>query len=252
MDEMGVRPSVISGTSMGAIVGAFYACGMSGADMEDLARSIDLFDYTRMIDLPFLSKSGLVKGKNVMSWIAKNLRVTSFEELKIPLKVVATDFWNRREVVFSEGDLIRAIRASISVPGLFEPVKLDDVVMIDGEPVNPVPMNVLRDECDILIAIDASGTNEPPDKNPVPNMFDNVMTTFQIMESTLIQKQVEIFKPDVYVKPALVNIQILDFHKADEILQSVRDDILQFKVDLTEVLRGPVAQPKKKRFSIFK
>lgn len=248
---MGVRPSVISGTSMGAIVGSFYASGMSGAEMEALAESIDILGYTRMIDVPFLSRSGLVKGRNVMEWIAKNLGVERFEELEIPMKIVATDFWNRREVVFSEGDLIRAIRASISVPGLFEPVKIDDVVMIDGEPVNPVPMSVIRDACDVLVAIDASGSNEPPERNPIPNMFDNVMTTFQIMESTFVQNQVEIFQPEVYVKPALVNIQILDFHKMDEILQDVRGDVQQFQADLEEALRESKTGSQKKRFSLF-
>lgn len=235
LDELERSPAIIAGTSFGAIVGAFYAGGMSGTEMEALARSLDLLDFGKMMDFAVLRPSGLIRGKRVEEFLDKHLPKKTFESLEIPLKVVATDFWNRRAVVFDSGDLIPAIRASISVPGIFEPVNVDDTVMIDGFPVSPVPMEAIRDACDVLIAVDVSGTSEPPKRNRSPNMFESVMATFHIMESSFVRNQLKIYRPEIYVKPNLVNVQILDFHRTDEILDSTRDDVNDFK-DRVEAL----------------
>lgn len=236
LDDLHIQPSIIAGTSMGAIIGAFYAAGLSGEEMTELIDRISLRELTQLLDFSILSPSGLVKGARVTEFLDEHLPVKRFEDLEIPLKIVATDFWHREEVIFDSGDLIPAIRASISIPGIFEPVINNGVVMVDGGAVNPVPMSVIHDLCDFLIAVDVSGTNTPPKRNKIPTMFTAVMTFFQIMETSINREQREIFTPDIYLRPKLENVQILDFHRDEEIRASVSEEMLSLRQQLHQKL----------------
>jgi len=237
LEELGIKTSVISGTSMGAIIGAMYASGFSSDDMCRLVDTIGIKEIGKMIDFNILADSSILKGKGIEEFLEENIPVSTFEELQIPLKIVATDYWRQKQVVLSSGPLIPAIRASISLPGLFEPIKMDNVVMIDGGAVNPVPYNVIRQDCDILIAIDVSGVRKPKKGDPIPNMFDSVMATFDIMMSSITINQMKSMRPDIYIKPSLVNFKILDFHHADEIMGCVSEDVLWFKSKLKRKMR---------------
>jgi len=253
---MGLAPSVVSGTSIGAIVGGFYAAGVSGRGMENILDRVGLREIGRMVDFSILGRSGLVKGKGVVEFLEKHLPARTFGELKISLKVVATDFWNRREIVFESGELIPAIRASISIPAVFVPVKIDDTVLIDGGAVNPLPFDIIREDCDVLIAIDVSGTNVPSKKNQVPSMFESIMTTFHIIESSFVENKMKVSRPDIYIKPALKDIGILDFHRDEEIRKSVKGDVERFKRELEAQMKQEkvveLKPKKKKRFLFFK
>ena len=252
MDEMGVKPVIISGTSIGAIIGAFYASGITGVEMEEVVKKLGIRQLTKMLDVSILNPSGLVKGEGVTDYLSTHIPAKTFEELTLPLKIVATDFWNRKEIVFESGDLMKAIRGSISVPFIFKPARFDHLIMIDGGAVNPLPMSVIRDQCDILIAIDVSGTSEPPKKHPMPNIFESVMNTFHIMETTYVNYQLQFHRPEIYVKPELTNYQILDFHKDKKIMNSVTHDVKQFKLELKKALKLGSERPvKKKKFKIF-
>ena len=112
------------------------------------------------------------------------------------------------------------------------PVKFGDLVLTDGGTANPVPFDLIRQSCDVLIAIDVSGTLVPDEDKPIPNMFESIMNTFQIMETTLIAHNLKANPPDLYVKPALRNIQLLDFHRDQEIMESVKEDVERFKTEL--------------------
>jgi NTE family protein len=237
LDEMGLKPCIISGTSIGSIAGGFYAAGVSGSGMEEILNQIGLREISKMIDFSILHPSGLVKGKGVTDFLSEHLPAKTFEELTIPLKVVATDYWRRKEVVFKSGDLVPAIRASISIPGIFKPVKIQQRVLIDGGAVNPLPFDIIRDECDILIAIDVSGTSVPSRKHPVPSMFESIMTTYHIMENALLEKKIEFNQPD----------------KEESIRRSVKPDVERFKRELDAILNQPESLvEKKKRFFPFR
>jgi len=236
LDELDLKPSIISGTSIGAIIGSFYAAGVSGKEMEELTEKVSLLDIRKMVDLNILNNQGLIKGKGVIDFLDKHLPIKKFEDLIIPLKIVACEFWNRKEYVFQTGDILPAVRASISVPGVFEPVVINNTVLVDGGIVNPVPMNIIRNDCDILIAIDVTGTNEPPKKNPKPSIFESVTISFQIMESAFVENQIIYHKPDIYIKPKLMNIQIFDFHKNRKIIESVSKDVTEFKNKISNLL----------------
>ena len=235
LDELGLRPSIIAGTSIGAIVGAFYAGGKTGEEMAELSESLGFREYTKMMDLSILSRTGLVKGKAVQDFLLKHLPRCGFAELPIPLKIVATDFWNRTPVVFASGDLLPAIRASISIPGLFEPYAHKGKILVDGGAVSPLPMEFIRDDCDILVAIDVSGSNVPGHKTKMPRLFENVSVWSQIMQTRLTEHHLELYHPEIFVRPRLENVQILDFHREKEIRESVAGDVRRFKKRLREL-----------------
>ncbi len=237
LDELGVRPTVIAGASIGAVIGGLYAAGVSGARLEQLLKTIGFMDlYKIALDFSILSNSAIFTGKRVEEFFAQRLPIQTFEELEIPLKIVATDFWNRREVVFASGSLITAIRASMAMPAVFEPVLLDGKVLIDGGAVNPLPYDLLLNECDLTIAIDVSGEKTYTLNDPVPNMVESILSTFQIMQASIVEGKKRVSPPDIYVKPALTNIRVLDFYRYKEILAGVQDEVQGFKETLKNLI----------------
>jgi len=159
----------------------------------------------------------------------KHLRVRTFEKLAIPLKVVATDFWNRSEVVFDSGNLITAI---------FDPVKVRGSVLIDGGAVNPVPYDLLRGECDILVAVDVSSFQIPKRRDKKPMPLESILSTFDIMQGSVVSEKRRAFPPDIYCRPPLVNVSILEFHRAEEIMKAAAPDVGRFKRELGKRLSG--------------
>jgi NTE family protein len=244
LDEMGLCPSIISGTSIGAIIGGFYAAGMNGRRMERLIKSIKLREIRKLMDFHFRTTTALFKGKGVEKFLDDHLPVKTFEELDIPLKVTASEFWTRELVVIKSGELAPAIRASMSLPAVFDPVTIDGRVLVDGGAVNPLPYDLIRDSCDLLIAIDVLGTRTPKPGKQTPKMFQSIMTTFDIMETSIVEAKFKFSQPDIYVRPSLTNIEIHEFHRAPAIIRSVRDDVKRFQTEVEKALQ-------KKRFMWF-
>jgi NTE family protein len=237
LDELGVRPAVIAGASIGAVIGGFYAAGVSGDRLAQLVQDIGFRDlYKIVLDFSILSQSAIFTGKAVEDFLSREIPVRTFEETEIPLKVVATNFWDRRPVVFASGNLITAIRASMALPAVFEPLLLNDTVLVDGGAVNPLPYDLIRAECDLTIAIDVSGEKTYAPGNPVPNMVESILSTFQIMQASIVGAKKELSPPDIYVKPALTNIRVLDFYRYKEILAGVQDEVRGFKETLMNLL----------------
>ncbi|MBN2009152.1 patatin-like phospholipase family protein [candidate division KSB1 bacterium] len=236
LDEMNLKPSVISGTSIGAIIGSFYAAGISATDMEAMLASIHFKEITRFFDLSLLKGTAMFKGDAIEDFLIEHIPARHFDQLKIPIKIIATDFWKRKEVVLDSGDLIWAVRASMSIPLVFEPVTIGDMVLVDGGLVNPLPYDHIRKECDLLVAIDVTGQRVPTHDDPVPNMWESVASSFLIMQSAIIDNMRKISKPDIYIKPPIKNVQLLNFDKYKEIMRGVRYDVDQFKIDLEKEL----------------
>jgi NTE family protein len=245
LDEMELKPSIIAGSSIGAFIGGFYAAGVSGIEMEHILRKAKFSNISRLVDLTIRRTTSMLKGKGVENFLLKNMPASRFEDLQIPIKVVATDFWQREEVIFESGNLIQAIRASMALPVIFKPLNFNHKVLIDGNMVNPLPYDIIRSECDILIAIDVSGTKIPQHDDPMPNLFESIMSSLQIMQASIVKNKMKISRPDIYIKPALKNIRILHFDRYDEIKQGVQDDVEQFKHELNRQMK------KKRRFFLF-
>lgn len=236
LDEMELKPAIISGTSIGAVIGAFYAGGMEGKQIEGLFDGMGIRKMGSMVDLSIFSNSGLLKGNKVEEFLTENLPVSDFADLPIPLKIVATDFWKRKEVVLESGDLVKAVRASIAVPVVLEPLMVEGRILTDGGTVNPLPYDIIRDHCDILVAIDVSGERVPDKHGPAPTMLENIFSTFQIMQTSIVRSKMKTIKPDIFVQPQLQNIQLLDFYRKDEIFKEVKKNVERFRKELDGLL----------------
>jgi len=171
LEEYGITPDIIAGTSMGSIIGAMYASGLKTSDLKQIARSIDWKQIMRLTDIVALPKSGLIQGKRIAALLKSILGDTDFSRLKCKYAAVAADLYTGQQVVFTEGSLIEAIRASISIPGIFTPVHYEGHYLVDGGLVNVVPVSVCRDlGADFVI-----GVNVIPD--PVSEMMPVIISS---------------------------------------------------------------------------
>ncbi len=231
-EELGLKPSIISGTSIGAIIGVFYAAGYSSKEMKAMLKRL-LFprndkpfdflwksDFVKMFSMfdPQFFKSGLMKGERFYKFLQAELGTDTFEELKIPLKIVATDYWEKKEVIFDKGKLLPAIRASYSLPGLLTPVKIKNKILIDGGVVNPLPFDILLNDCDITVAIDITAFKTSNAKE-YPPTFESVFTTYQIMQNSINQQKMKFIKPDIYIRPEIYDVRVFDFSKHESIFK---------------------------------
>ncbi len=237
LDELKLKPCIVSGSSIGAIIGAFYCAGLSGQDIEDLLHEIGFRELSKFLDFSILSRSSLIKGKGVERFLKEKLPAKQFSDLKIPLRIVATDFWREKLVVFEDGKLVPAIRASISIPAIFEPVIIDDAVLIDGGVFNNLPYDIIHKDCKFVVAIDVSGSRSLPEKLKKPHWLDNIISTLNIMQQAILEFQMKIKKPDIYIKPELMDFGILEFDKAEQIMASVDEDVERFRSELIQKLK---------------
>ncbi|MBL7913818.1 MAG: patatin-like phospholipase family protein [Bacteroidia bacterium] len=149
LDELGIKPDRISGTSSGAIIGALYASGMPPKKMLEIMNKSRIFEM-KGISFDF---KGLLKSDVFRKLLRNNLSVNTFEELSIPLSVCATDFTNAKSVVFESGDLIEPVTASCTIPMVFSPVVIDHKTMVDGGLLNNLPIEPLLHKCETIIGV---------------------------------------------------------------------------------------------------
>jgi NTE family protein len=228
-DELNIRPHRMAGTSIGAVVGALYASGLKARQIrEGVQRMIiskgdsfraslkkrDVLKWLQFMDLEFKGHA-IFKGDRFIEFLFSAMDIATFEELDIPLRIVATDFWASRQMVLESGELLPAVKASMGLPGVFTPVTINNRVLIDGGGVNPVPHDLLLD-CDVVVAIDVMGTPQDQGKKK-PSLIRAVLTTFDIMQNSIIKEKLDKHPPSVYIKPTIQGVDILDFYKANEV-----------------------------------
>ncbi len=232
LDELGLRPAMVAGTSIGAVVGALYCAGVSPAllrrELTEMSLSnngvLETFrsgrEVLRWLDFfrPQLSASGLLKAERFLQYLTDHTPVRHFEELEVPLKVVAADFYRREQVVFDTGPLLSAVAASMALPGVFPPVVRDGRVLVDGGAVNPVPYDLLKPHCDLVIAIDVMGRRSESETK-VPSIADAILNTFQIMERSITREKLRAVPVDIYIEPEIADIRALEFYKAEDIFR---------------------------------
>lgn len=141
LEEARIPIDVITGTSMGAFIGAMYAAGVPVVQMEKVALEIDWFSMARLLD-PVLPTSGLTDGKKLVSFMAELLPARAFSDLRMPLAVTATDINTGEAIIIRQGDLLEALRASLAFPGIFLPVRFGNRLLVDGGLCNPIPTDV--------------------------------------------------------------------------------------------------------------
>lgn len=234
LDELGVAPAAIAGSSMGAVVGAGYAAGMRGKDIRAFAVETlrQRGDFTRrLIALQWghwrerLRETRSIRGLSVQfeaSGIAEEFLPPelpkTFEELKLPLTVVATDYRARCEAVYRTGLLRPAVAGSMAIPGLLRPVEFEGRVLIDGGAVNPLPFDLLRAEADIVIAVDVTRLGESPPGLPDP--LQAIFTATHIMTHAIVSEKLKSSAPDILLRPNVSAFGALDFPRALPILKA--------------------------------
>ncbi len=248
LEDLGVRPAMISGTSMGAIIGALYAAGIKPRDMaagiaeltampqslREAFQARQLFGWLDYIGLE-VGRNSLLKVDKFLVSMEQIMGVSNFDELKIPLKIVAADFWARRQVVLDRGPIIPAVSASFALPGLFKPVVLDGRVLIDGGTVNPVPYDLLLEHCEIVIAIDVSG-RRAPNGQLLPSYVETILNTFQIAATAIVNEKRRIAPPSIYIQPDIQGVKALEFYKFDRISQQASGAAEQLRNELSTLL----------------
>lgn len=143
LEENGLRPDFIAGSSIGALIGAFYAAGQTPEEMTRLARQLDLKEIFSFSDLG-LNQGGFIRGDKMKVVLAEILPAKTFAELKIPLLIATTDLATAKVHVITEGDLLDAVRASAAIPVLFSPVEIAGKALVDGGAASPLPINQLQ------------------------------------------------------------------------------------------------------------
>ena len=254
LEAAGVRPDIICGTSIGALIGGIYLAGHLDR-LETWARALNRMRLVRLLDLK-LSGGGLIGGERLMRLIQANIGDTRIEDLPAPFAAVATDLGTGHEVWFQEGPLMDAMRASFALPGLFPPVRLGRQWLADGALVNPVPVSVCRAmgarmviavnlNADIagafrrpasatpLSETDASAPAGAADvegegrvkalarqlfgtPNHAPSVFGVMVSSLNIIQDRLSRSRLAGDPPDVALTPRLGHIGLLEFDRADE------------------------------------
>jgi NTE family protein len=227
-DELGVMPVVIAGSSMGAVVGAAYAAGMAGKEIRAFALRLARERATvmsaliearvgRFTDLVSgLGNPFLVDGERFLDRLWPDVVPDRFEDLRLPLQVVATDYFARSEAVFSGGPLVPSVAGSMAIPGLIRPVKAGERLLVDGGATNPLPFDLLIGRADVIVAVDVTG-GPAPQPNRTPG-FDAMFGTLQIMQGAIVAAKLKIYRPEIVVRPAVDRFRVLDFFEARAIL----------------------------------
>lgn len=228
LDEMGIRPVAIAGSSIGAIIGAGIAAGMRGADIRAFSSFI-LGRRAEVASRVWRSRPGslaeiIQNGLHVTQFdIERLLKVflpdripVDFAELEIPLQVTATDYYGHHVTVFSQGDLHSALAASAAIPAVFRPVRRDGRVYIDGGIYNPLPFDLVRAQADIVVAVDVVGAPQPGPRNPTS--IDLMFGATQLMMQSIIAGNLTHSRPDILIRPPVSRFRVLDFLKIDQVL----------------------------------
>ena len=248
LDELGVRPVAIAGSSIGAALGAAYATGLSGKAIrrhvlalahgrgETVARLFGARAVTlsNMIAAPF-GNPMLLDAQKLCAAFLPTAVPDDFAELKIPLIVPATDLYGRSEVMFSTGPLKPAVAASMAVPGLVRPVEHNGRVLVDGAAVDPLPFEHLRGRADVILAVDT--TVGPLAPRGMPDPWENLFATLQVMSHTIVREKLKRGAPDILIRPELSTFRLLDFLHASAILRAAEPVKVQVKERVKELIK---------------
>jgi NTE family protein len=230
LDDLGVKPCVIAGSSIGAIMGAGYAAGMRGEEVREFALSTfsnasqvmsRLWrlrpDSFRSMIQETLPRFGELNAQKVLrAFLPEGLPAT-FEELVIPLKVTATDFYGNSVTVLEKGDLFPALAASAAIPGIFRPEMIHGRVHVDGGIANPVAFDLVTAPGRIVLAVDVVGV---PQGHPeeIPSRLEAAFGASQLLMQAVISMKLRLHEPDLLIRPDVGDFRVLDFLRVKTIL----------------------------------
>lgn len=240
-DDLGVKPAAIAGTSIGALVGACYAAGVSGKELRGYVNALfrnrtEVFArlwrqkprQVRDLLVPGALTIGQFDAQSMVEVFMPDWVPADFDSLTIPLTVIATDFYGGQEATLTEGNLSNAVAASVAIPVLFRPVMVGGRVMVDGGIVNPLPFDKLQGSTDIVVAVDVV-SSPSRQSTRIPSSTEAIFGAAQLfMRSITSQKLKSEGRPDVLIQPTTHPYKVLDFMKAKAILaaaEPARDEV---------------------------
>ena len=266
LEERGIKPDIICGTSIGALVGGTYAAGELDR-LEEWVTGLAWTTVVRLMDLTW--RGGLIRGARLFTLFRTILKDCEIEELPMPFGAIATELDSGRELWLRHGNLLEAVRASCAMPGLFTPVIRDGVVLVDGGLVNPVPVSMCRAlGADLVVAVDLSWGKLGPYRQTgstelalpqgdaswldrwfkrkekreeealkIPSIFNVFMTSLDIVEMRVARSRLAGDPADVLVTPLLSDFATMDFHRAEEAIKEGRAAVERMGPLLEQVLR---------------
>lgn len=220
LEEEGIRPDYIVGCSMGAVVGAAYANGLSVDEMFEIVSKLKAIQLIDLSAIP-LTRLALLRGNKMLNLLVNSIGETTFDQLKIPFRCIASDLYSGRLVTLSEGSVTQAVKASSSIPGVFPPVKLDGKLLVDGGVLCRVPTEQVKEMgADVVIAVDVLD-NAKESVTEVKNMIALVIRIFDMMDHNRneMQKTISGCKDEAWIVPeikGMVQYAMKDFDRAYE------------------------------------
>lgn len=271
LEEMGVRPQVVAGTSIGALVGAVYVTGQLDA-FADWVRKLDVREVFGLLDFSF--SGGVVKGEKLFNVFREHHANPDIESLEQKYVSVATEMRTGREVWLNKGPILAAARASCALPGMLSPVRYDDRWMLDGGLVNPVPVSACRAlGADVVIAVnlnaqligrhlsrssrelaegEVSGEEQSiwqrlmeyfsTAEGEDPGFFDVVATSINIMQDRITRSRMAGDPSEVTLIPLLEDFALMDFHRADEAIEEGRRLVERHADEIRAWIGSPLAE----------
>ena len=278
LQEAGITPDVITGSSIGSLVGAAYAGGHLDL-LEQWVKDLSFIDVVRLLDVKM--SGGLIEGENLMTSFSDKIAQLNIEELPIPYGAVATDLNSGREVWLQQGPLPAAVRASIALPGLFSPVELDKRWLVDGGLTNPVPVSLCRAMgAEIIIAVNLNSDivgkhlrekrresddeerdlfanlldrldgslkksslsqwlKELGQQRSAPGMFEVMASAINIMQDRITKSRMAGDPPDVLLSPRLGKLGLLEFDRAEEAIAEGYDSVRRMLPAIQHALEQP-------------
>mgnify|MGYP006284331511 FL=1 len=235
LETMGVDLSVLAGSSVGSGLGGLYAAGCSPATIAEIIKGFRPQRIGRFFSINWRGP-GLISSESVRRFLTQHLPVDRFAETRVPFVTVATDYWRREQVVFREGPLVDAITASAAVPGVFEPARVNDRILVDGGITNTLPYDLISGDCDVVIALDVSNRTENPDRSDQPRSTEAILNTFRILTDQQTEVKVAHDPPDLHFRVKLPFVEMLDFHKYEEIFDKVGSEVDRFEQAVEQLL----------------
>jgi NTE family protein len=255
LDEFGLKPKAIAGTSIGALFGAAYASGLSARFIRAHTEEVlsQRFSFARSLlaarSEPVLRllnilpvRSSLFSPEVLLDHVLPPKVAADFANLAIPFKVLATDFNAQEQVIIGSGDLRSAVAASIALPAIFTPVKRDHRLLMDGGLVNPLPFDVLDGEADITIAVDVTGASSGSGKRPQPTVLAALVSATQILQRSIVREKLKARQPDIYIDVDVFDLYGLEFHRFKDVLASAQPAKDQLRRQLERVLGSQPAE----------
>ncbi len=248
--EADIPIDMIAGTSMGALVGACYAADGQLEDLEELALTANLRKITHLLDPKFtLIRMGFLSGNRVENFLKPIIGDRDISDCKIPFAAVAADIQSARQVILSHGSLLKAVRASISIPVVFVPLNYDGRFLVDGGTLNPVPADVVKSMgATIVLAVNVLnnprerihlGLTGSKESTRAPSSMNTLLQSFYLMEYEMVRAS--ILKADIMIEPDVRNIEVYEFHRGQEAIEAGYKAAVAVIPEIKKLLSGEQA-----------